>query len=417
MPNIIQAADTYSDTLPKEGCLGGPKENIRMQVFIPGVTKSLNGCYYVESDLPALIQQLYKFVIAVIAVLAFIMITVGGFKWILAAGNAGTIQDAKATITSAVSGLILALLSYLILQTINPNLINLKMTTPEPVNTQEFLDITYCTGLTQYYQNNTTNPTVIYDEGHWGDSNYGYSWSDSRRVFICGKKYEYGYEKGGAGGGNKIRLGTCIGGYCEDTKVCFTESGFSYCVDFKDQCYKQDHTTAETCANFNEMIYVDRPGLRSGSCFKQVDNFWKITNAGDQCEWGNRLFCPSGWQRTSCLSGKQYDKTNISGCWMIDDGIKKPFRAQGTGSTWICADSIYANNETSSYICCKNESADEYKRAVPAANYNGSDLVAETITCASVKNCADYKNYDTCSSNVCALGGACVWKSAEKKCQ
>jgi len=97
--------------------------------------------------------------------------------------------------------------------------------------------------------------------------------------------------------------------------------------------------------------------------------------------------------------------------------MKKPFKAGTIGSTWICTDSVYANNETSSYICCKKEGVDEYKRTAPAVNASFYELSAETITCAAVKNCADYKNYDTCSTNVCALSGSCTWKSTEKKCQ
>jgi hypothetical protein len=72
------------------------------------------------------IAGFYKFGVAAAAVLAVIMIMVSGFRWLAAAGNAGTIGEAKRSITSAVIGLILAVGSYTALQVINPDLLNLK---------------------------------------------------------------------------------------------------------------------------------------------------------------------------------------------------------------------------------------------------------------------------------------------------
>jgi len=72
------------------------------------------------------INVIYKFFISLIGILATVMIMYGGFKWVLAAGNESIIGQAKETITSAIIGLCLALLSYLILFTINPALVELR---------------------------------------------------------------------------------------------------------------------------------------------------------------------------------------------------------------------------------------------------------------------------------------------------
>ena len=135
-----QAADTYSETFsgyacpkgcsPAPGSEGPDKRYIRLQIAIPGITDTCtykvktiqNGaegdiekqCHYVASNLPAFIQKAYSFSIGLIAIMAVIMIMIGGVKWILAAGNPGSIGDAQKTITAAVSGLVLALLSYAI---------------------------------------------------------------------------------------------------------------------------------------------------------------------------------------------------------------------------------------------------------------------------------------------------------------
>lgn len=68
------------------------------------------------------IVAIYKWSIGAIAIIAIIMIMVGGFQWLMAAGNVGKISDAKSRITYAVIGLVIILTSNLILYSINPNL-------------------------------------------------------------------------------------------------------------------------------------------------------------------------------------------------------------------------------------------------------------------------------------------------------
>lgn len=66
---------------------------------------------------------LFSFLLSVAAISALIVIILAGFKWIASAGNPSTISDAKDMIMKAVIGLVLAFASWLILNTINPNLV------------------------------------------------------------------------------------------------------------------------------------------------------------------------------------------------------------------------------------------------------------------------------------------------------
>jgi len=66
---------------------------------------------------------LYNYSIGIIALLALIAVMIGGFYWLLAGGNASRVTEAKNWISAAFSGLGLALGSYLILVTINSNLV------------------------------------------------------------------------------------------------------------------------------------------------------------------------------------------------------------------------------------------------------------------------------------------------------
>lgn len=86
---------------------------------------------YEVSDLTEYIRYFYQFFVTSAGVLSTVMIVFGGFRWLTAAGNAQRIGEAKETITSAIFGLVLALVSYVLLYTINPSIVSLeKLTIP-----------------------------------------------------------------------------------------------------------------------------------------------------------------------------------------------------------------------------------------------------------------------------------------------
>ncbi|MFH1744742.1 MAG: pilin [bacterium] len=70
------------------------------------------------------IQSIYNYAIGAIGVLATVVLMYGGVLWIIAAGNAERVGEAKAWIGAALSGLVLALASYSILFMVNPRLIS-----------------------------------------------------------------------------------------------------------------------------------------------------------------------------------------------------------------------------------------------------------------------------------------------------
>ena len=80
----------------------------------------------------------YRFFIAMLAVAAVVMVMWGGFKRIMAAGSPDKIADANDAIVSALAGLILALVSYSLLNLINPKLVSFKTLAIEPVKRIEF---------------------------------------------------------------------------------------------------------------------------------------------------------------------------------------------------------------------------------------------------------------------------------------
>jgi hypothetical protein len=103
---------------------------VYLGVSIPGFSKCETDekgekrCY--SRGIVGHISDFYQYFIGAIAILAVVMIMWGGFLWLTAAGSASQIGVAKTKITGALIGLVLALGAYLILNTINSNLVNLK---------------------------------------------------------------------------------------------------------------------------------------------------------------------------------------------------------------------------------------------------------------------------------------------------
>lgn len=68
------------------------------------------------------IAAIYKYAIGIVGILAAVVLMVGGVLWIVAGGSATMIGEAKAWISASLTGLVIALCSYLILYQINPAL-------------------------------------------------------------------------------------------------------------------------------------------------------------------------------------------------------------------------------------------------------------------------------------------------------
>jgi len=89
---------------------------------LPGLGNSVN----TTTGIGTYLNTMIKILIGLMSVLAVIMLVVGGIQYMLS-NMAGEKASAKDRMTNAIFGLILALSSYLILNTINPNLVNLKI--------------------------------------------------------------------------------------------------------------------------------------------------------------------------------------------------------------------------------------------------------------------------------------------------
>ncbi len=77
-------------------------------------------------NIGTLLNILLALSVAVAALLAVIMIAIGGFKW-MTTESVFTMGDAKAQISDAIIGLLIVLAAILILKTINPDIIEINL--------------------------------------------------------------------------------------------------------------------------------------------------------------------------------------------------------------------------------------------------------------------------------------------------
>lgn len=78
-------------------------------------------------DFATYFKNLYLLALWIVGISALFMLVVGGFLYLSSAGNTSLVGTAKKTIYGALIGLVIALISWLLLDTINSDLTNLKL--------------------------------------------------------------------------------------------------------------------------------------------------------------------------------------------------------------------------------------------------------------------------------------------------
>lgn len=105
-------------------------------VFLPALTLAGSFDYTPMEKIPGFetadtsnfynyIGIVYQFGLWAVGISAMFMISIGGYMYLMSAGNTASMGNARGIITDALIGLILAMLSYLILYEINPDLVKL----------------------------------------------------------------------------------------------------------------------------------------------------------------------------------------------------------------------------------------------------------------------------------------------------
>lgn len=87
----------------------------------------------VTTPIPEYVKYIFNFLIWASGIIALVVLVIGGFQWFTSAGNLERIKEAKERIGAALLGLLILFGSYLILTTINPNLVIFKLERLRPI--------------------------------------------------------------------------------------------------------------------------------------------------------------------------------------------------------------------------------------------------------------------------------------------
>ena len=87
------------------------------------------------------IKDIFAYGVGVSAVIATVVLMIGGFQWVTAGGNTSKIEEAKSWIFGSISGLALALSAYTILSLISPNLVNFKVKDIEVIKPKKIISL------------------------------------------------------------------------------------------------------------------------------------------------------------------------------------------------------------------------------------------------------------------------------------
>ncbi len=349
---------------------------IRLQIPIPGVTTTcyepstegtggLKTVYYIE-DVASYIAGLYKFIAGAIGIIATMMVFYAGIRWLTAAGNRSRVQDAKETLFSALAAVVLALGSYILLYTINPRLVNLRVPTLKPVIGQlQRTDV--CTETKVCLSGDRIGVSCNVDNDCGAGSQSGTCGfqvnlgGDAQPA--CGKMYEY--TDAGAG------VASCRGNYCSDPKqacalgyktdingdplpvgsdvpgpfVSDPVNGTSYgCVDQILACEQISDTVDGVGAGRHDSLCAAKSVADAGKCGWYAAGGLIDCDDGavaDYCKWWPVLTCPDDYPVR--VGGEVCRReAEPDGGGYINFGTKKHISVQFTGVTGSCYDSTAA---------------------------------------------------------------------------
>ena len=91
------------------------------------------------------IGVVYQYGVGLAAVLATVMIMAGGFLWLTSGGSPDRVGKAKEFIAGSLTGLLLALFSFMILYTVNPELVKLT-----PISPRRPIDASYILAVQRF---------------------------------------------------------------------------------------------------------------------------------------------------------------------------------------------------------------------------------------------------------------------------
>lgn len=355
-----------------------------LQVPLPQLTSIEPG----SSALAVYIGNIYKFACAVAGILAVVMIVLGGYRYIFSAGNQKSIGEAKGMISSALLGLVLVFCSYLLLRTLNPALVSLKMNIPNVTTGALNLKLNEkgltCPPGAEIVGTGTTEEKALESCESWctgkGIQTLPLPKAGNGTGWCCGCKGgcdKESLEK------NKLGKMDCIT-YCRNKFGPQATGGFTN--SYPEECCKcstpnkeGDKTACKNmpaknikktsdCSQYSGMV-------KSGGIPVVEEPFvCRFMGVGKSCKWGKLIVCdPTYEERVDC---KESNKCNQENC---------------KGNVYYCSNKniVSAPAEGIDAICCKSK-PNNYRcltEKIPIKKNNWWEIIetAPVISCSQGK--------------------------------
>lgn len=182
------------------------------QVAIPGVDVSTIS----NSSVGIYIKGIYKYLIGIVGILATLVMMFGGVLW-LTAGSSDRVKEGQEWIKSSLIGLLIALFSFVILATVNPELTKMKSLNINGISQQS--QAATCSGRCTSDQCNASTETSTSDR------------CDNSEQICCVTKSD------------TSSACTSQGGSCQDTACSGNQTDLGKCTGDKSFCCKTNTST------------------------------------------------------------------------------------------------------------------------------------------------------------------------------
>ncbi len=294
-------------------CYADPSKAIKakLQVSIGSLT--------VPEDLGEYVAAAYKWMIGASTLIAIVLIMVGGLQWTMAAVSAEQIAKAKKRIVNGVVGLVLLLSTYLILATVNPNLLKLQVPQLPMIKTVALVDgetsCGYLTGLWGESATYLTKNGAPTDSPHATDQpppkgGKPYTLEKPSKGVECGSVATI--TKDWEGNSVTPEGTTCTYDYCEDKgEKCFVSAAGGQCVGCKEIVSGNSYFTPST--SICSALSLPTTFLGDGTHNQQIQQcFW--TNAAIFLDRADLTADYSTWDDGTCAM-LTIDCSQITTCW------------------------------------------------------------------------------------------------------
>lgn len=241
------------------------------QVTIPGSEFQQNVDLNLDNSTAPIakyIKAIYNYGVGIVGIMAALMLMIGGIIWLTAAGSSSKVEQAKSIISSSLIGMVLVLTAFMLLKTINPELVSFK-----PIKIQiirESSKLTCCGGPDgiKFF------PAEINDKGEY------VSPVDHVNLVTCPANMTKIDEKTEICAGDENVYKIIAKG-----PACGKSGGF--CLPFRPDGWADDLN--ETCPSGLSCEYRDSNVRQKGeSCGKTY---------GATCQYpGSNLHCPPGYE-------------------------------------------------------------------------------------------------------------------------